>query len=69
MGLDYSPSQRDSSIGYLLTEHSENKTPVLGDAIPVLGVKPKRGHVFWLFFLNRHMFSHIVQKISAGALH
>jgi len=32
-------------------EHSKNKTPVSGNAIPVLGVKPKRGrYVFWLFF-------------------
>jgi len=27
----------------------KNKTPVLGNAIPVLGVKPN-GDVFWLFF-------------------
>ena len=32
-------------------EHSKNKTPVLGDDIPVLGVKRKRGwYLFWLFF-------------------
>jgi len=31
--------------------HSKNRTPVLGNAIPVLGVKLKRGwYVIWLFF-------------------
>jgi len=31
--------------------YSKNKSPVSGNAIPVLGVKPKRGwYVFWLFF-------------------
>jgi len=29
---------------------SKNKTAVSGNALPVLGVKPKRGYVFWLFF-------------------
>jgi len=34
-----------------LVAHSKNKTPVLGNAAPVLGMKPKRGwYVFWLFF-------------------
>jgi len=34
-----------------LETHSKNKTPVLGSAIPVLGVKPKRGcHVYCTFF-------------------
>ena len=31
--------------------YCRNNTPVLGNPIPVLGVKPKRGYyVFWLFF-------------------
>jgi len=31
--------------------HLKNNAPVLGNAIPVLGVKPKWGwYVFWLFF-------------------
>jgi len=29
---------------------SKNKTPVLGNSIPVLDVKLKRGYVFWIFF-------------------
>ena len=34
-----------------LAVHSKNKTPVLGNAIPVLRVKQKRGcNAFWLFF-------------------
>jgi len=28
----------------------KQKTPVLGDAIPILDVKLKREYVFWLFF-------------------
>jgi len=40
-----------SSLGVFQCLHSKNKNPVLGNAIPVLGVKPKRGlYVFWLFF-------------------
>jgi len=39
--------------------HSKIKTPVLGNAIPVLGVKLKRGqYVFWSFF-KVDLFSHI----------
>ena len=31
--------------------HTEKRNPVLGNAVPVLGVKPKRGLcVFWGFF-------------------
>jgi len=34
-----------------LTFQSKDKTPVLGKALPFLGVKPKREwYVFWLFF-------------------
>jgi len=33
-------------LGGSLRPHSKNKTPVLGNAIPVLGMKLKRG-VFW----------------------
>jgi len=34
-----------------LSIHSKNKICVLGNAIPVLGMKPKQGVVlFWLFF-------------------
>ena len=37
-----------SNIFYFI--HSKSKTPVLGNTIPVLGVKLKRGcYVFWLF--------------------
>ena len=39
------------TLSYLIFEHNKNKTPVLGNAIPVLGVKRKPGwYVFWLFF-------------------
>jgi len=39
-----------SILSLRLVLHS--KTPVLGNAIPVLGVKLKRGwYVFWLFFM------------------
>jgi len=32
-------------------EHSKNKTIVLGNVVPVLGMKLKRGcYVYWLFF-------------------
>jgi len=41
----------DISLASLAALRSKNKTPVLGNAIPILGVKPKRGcYVFWLFF-------------------
>jgi len=30
-----------------LTEHSKNKKPVLGNAIPVLGLKLKRGYKYF----------------------
>jgi len=39
------------SYVYFMPNHSKNKTPVLGNAIPVLGLKIKRGwYVIWLFF-------------------
>ena len=33
----------DEEILVVGREHSKNLTPVLGNAIPVLGVEPKRG--------------------------
>ena len=49
-------SQRDCFV-----LHSENKTPVLGNAIPVLGMKLKRGlYVFFDIFQDRPVFSHII---------
>ena len=47
--------------------HSKNKAPVLGKAIPVLGVKLKRGVVrILVIFLHRpcSLFSHINGKLS-----
>ena len=44
---------------------------VLGNAIPVLGVKPKQGwYVFWLCFQDKQpMFSLIIQKVSTRDFH
>jgi len=36
-----------------------NKAPVLGNAIPVLGVEPKRA-TFLVIFPDMPMFSHII---------
>ena len=48
--------------------HTVKTKPRFGNALPVLGVKPKRGwYVFWLFFKIGLMFSHIIRKVSARA--
>ena len=45
--------------------HSISKTPVLGNTIPVLGVKPKRGVVRALVILQHTpMFSPINGKLT-----
>jgi len=41
-----------------VSRHSLSKNPVLGNATPVLGVKPKRGLRILVIFKNRPMFSH-----------
>ena len=47
-----------------LTIHGKNKTPVLGDPIPVLGMKLKRGwSVFW-YFLNINLCSATLMESS-----
>jgi len=46
-----------------LKAHSKIKTPVIWNAIPVLGVKLKRGIMYFGDFQHRPMFSHINEKL------
>ena len=48
--------------------YSENITAVLGNAIPVLGVKLKRGYIFELFF-KVDLRSVTIRKVSTRAFH
>jgi len=47
-----------------LVIHSKNKTPVLGNALPVFGMNLKRGSAFLVIFQRRPMFSHIIMESS-----
>jgi len=44
------PHNKTDSSHFHRALHSKNKTPGLGNAIPVFGVKLKRDYVFWQFF-------------------
>jgi len=45
------------------------KNSIRGNAIPALGVKPKRMVRILVIFQDRPMFSHMVQQVSEGAFH
>jgi len=52
-----------------LDEHSKNKNPVLGNVIPLFGMKQNEAGTFLVIFQDRPMFSPIIQKVSARAFH
>jgi len=52
----------------LNTKNTAKTNLFLGNAIPVLGVKPKWGWYVICLFFNVGL-SNIIRKVSAGALH
>jgi len=56
---------RDACPCFPCSKHRKNRTPILGNAIPVFGYEPKAGVVrILVIFQGRPMFSHINGKLS-----
>ena len=61
-------SPRNPRKSFLEKLRSKNKNPVLGSAIPVLGVKPKRGSYFSNFLTKTYIQPHQWKAVGRDLL-